>query len=116
MTLVFLTRTFIANPGYLPSWLKTPLTSNREPPINLVRIYNMRFWTANKIYSFEKFAEPGAATASHDDDNFEISFSTEADTAPENSSSRASMLIREENATSMQAETKGDIELQSLTG
>ena len=56
MTYIHLTRTFIANPGYLPSWLKIPaLNARREQPVNLVRVYNMRFWMANKIHNFEEF-------------------------------------------------------------
>ena len=57
MTYVFLFKTFITNPGYLPSWLKVPVTQEGYTPTRVVRIYNMRFWMANKIYSFEEFAE-----------------------------------------------------------
>lgn len=56
MTYLHLSRTFITNSGYLPAWLKIPqLNARREQPVNLVRVYNMRFWMANKIHSFEEF-------------------------------------------------------------
>ena len=71
MTYIFLARAYLANPGFVPLWLKTPLNANREAPLNLVRIYNMRFWMANRIHSFEEFVEHA-----NDDENIEISFST----------------------------------------
>ena len=72
MTFLFIFKTFFANPGYLPSWLKHPLNSNREPPNNLVRVYNMRFWMANKIHSFEEFLAPA-----DDENSIEIDFKIE---------------------------------------
>lgn len=54
MTFAFLTRTFIANPGYLPSYLKTPLVQDKFAPLRLIRIYNVRFWQRNKIHSFDE--------------------------------------------------------------
>lgn len=56
MTYVFLLRTFSVNPGYLPSWLKVPVTSEGLSPMNVVRIYNMRTWMTNGVYKFEQFA------------------------------------------------------------
>ena len=77
MTYIHLTRTFITNPGYLPSWLKIPaLNARREQPVNLVRVYNMRFWMANKIHNFEEFllVEDAEAQAKmQEDSNIEIS-------------------------------------------
>ena len=55
MTFIFLFRTFSVNPGYLPSWLKHPVTAEGLSPMNVVRIYNMRTWMANGIYNFEQF-------------------------------------------------------------
>ena len=60
MTLVFQIRTYITNPGYLPKWLKTPLNQNGMVPEQLVRIYNARFWIANRIYMFDEFIAPAA--------------------------------------------------------
>lgn len=85
MTNIFLIRTFIANPGYLPKWLKTPLNSQREPPVNLVRVYNMRFWMANKIHSFEEFVQP------IEEENIEISLNSTAETSEQ-------LIIEEESA------------------
>ena len=65
MTYVFILKTFFTNPGYLPEWLKTPMTADRQPPLEIVRIYNLRFWRANRIYSFEEFV-------TSEDDNIEI--------------------------------------------
>ena len=75
MTYIHLTRTFITNPGYLPSWLKLPaLNARSEQPVNLVRVYNMRFWMANKIHNFEEFllVEDAEAAKRRDDHNIEI--------------------------------------------
>ena len=55
MTYVFILECFVASPGYLPKWLKANLTSDSKAPMSLIRIYDMRFWMRNKIYSFEEF-------------------------------------------------------------
>ena len=55
MTYYFLFKACFRNPGYLPEWLKEPLIDNQFAPENLVRIYNMRTWMANGIYSFDKY-------------------------------------------------------------
>ena len=67
------------NPGYLPTWLKIPpLNARSEHPVNLVRVYNMRFWLANKIHNFEEFliledSEKEAQAQAQEDSNIEIS-------------------------------------------
>ena len=75
MTYIHLTRAFLANPGYLPNWLKVPMNANGEAPTDIVRIYNMRFWMANKIYMFDEFIKPDQ----EEDSNIEISLSTESE-------------------------------------
>jgi len=103
MTYVFLLRTFITNPGYVPSWLKTPLTSEALAPMNLVRIYNMRFWMANKIHSFDEFA---------DQPDIEISLGS-------SSQEKQSLLIFEESTdlTSRSGNSfSSDVEMQPLSG
>ena len=77
MTYIHLTRAFLANPGYLPKWLKVPMNINGEAPTDIVRIYNMRFWMANKIYMFDEFIKPEQDGA--EDSNIEISLSTESE-------------------------------------
>ena len=91
MSMIMLTKTYLANPGYLPLWLKTPLDHNRQAPVNLVRIYNLRFWIANKIYDFEEFIAPV------EDENIEININ---DTSTAESSVG---MIEEETATSRSA-------------
>ena len=66
-TYLFLTKTFLTNPGYLPRWLKVPMSQDGTAPYRVVRVYNMRFWMANKIHSFEEFLTPS------DEENIEIS-------------------------------------------
>ena len=56
MTYVFLFVTFTVNPGYIPNFLKLPVTNKGLAPMRIVRIYNMRTWLANGIYKFEQFA------------------------------------------------------------
>mmetsp|Transcript_155 Transcript_155/g.219 ORF Transcript_155/g.219 Transcript_155/m.219 type:complete len:90 (+) Transcript_155:154-423(+) len=58
MTYAFLTRTFLTNPGYLPKWLKVPKIEIGAEPKNLVRVYNLRHWIANKIHLHDEFLEP----------------------------------------------------------
>mmetsp|Transcript_9458 Transcript_9458/g.12860 ORF Transcript_9458/g.12860 Transcript_9458/m.12860 type:complete len:87 (-) Transcript_9458:941-1201(-) len=84
MTFIFIFKTFFANPGYLPEWLKTPLINGRDHPTNLIRVYNMRFWRANQIYSFEEFIAPD------DDENIEIDLKLEV---ADNSSTTTEPLI-----------------------
>ena len=50
MTYVFLFKTWMLNPGYLPKWLTDETVQNRP---ELLRIYNMRTWMANNIYDFD---------------------------------------------------------------
>jgi len=57
MTYVFLTRTFLTNPGYLPQWLRDRTLEDHDEIDRILRVYNMRLWAANKIYSFEEFVE-----------------------------------------------------------
>ena len=57
MTYVFLTKTFLTNPGYLPRWLRTPITDPGSDHYRVLRVYNMRVWVANKLYTFEEFVE-----------------------------------------------------------
>ena len=52
-TYLFLFRTFAVNPGYIPQWLKLTKNSDGTGPVRVVRIYNMRTWMANGIYSFD---------------------------------------------------------------
>ena len=54
-TYFFLIKACLRNPGFLPEWLKEPLVDGKFSPQNLLRIYNMRTWMANGIYSFEKY-------------------------------------------------------------
>ena len=84
MTYVFLFRTFSVNPGYLPSWLKVPVTSEGLSPMNVVRIYNMRTWMANGVYKFEQFATNDdieislASTRDSDKDEISSDFATKS--------------------------------------
>ena len=72
MTFLFIFKTFLTNPGYLPEWLKTPLTADKQVPHELLRIYNLRFWRANRIYSFEEFV-----VNDEEDNNIEIDLKLE---------------------------------------
>ena len=54
---LFMFRVYISNPGYIPSWLKHPKTDEGLAPCNVLRIYNMRTWMANGIYSYDEFAD-----------------------------------------------------------
>ena len=58
MTYLFIIKAFISNPGYLPEWLKLPLSAN-ETPHDIIRVYNMRFWRSCGIYEFEEFVASG---------------------------------------------------------
>ena len=85
MTYVHLARAYVTNPGYLPEWLKTPCTNEGLAPVQLLRIYNMRTWMANGIYTFEEFADQGALA------DLEISFAdSSTDLSITESSSAAS--------------------------
>ena len=55
-TYVYIFITFTVNPGYLPAKYKTPKTSKGYAPCALLRIYNMRLWMANDIYTFDEFS------------------------------------------------------------
>ena len=55
MTYVHLTLSFVMSPGYAPDWLKCQPGRDGKPPYRLLRIYNMRFWARNNIYSFDEF-------------------------------------------------------------
>ena len=55
MTYVFILASFILSPGYLPEWFKTAPGRDGKAPMRLLRIYNMRFWARNNIYSFDEF-------------------------------------------------------------
>jgi len=57
MTYIHLAVTLVMDPGYLPEWLKAPLKQDKKAPMELVRIYNIRLWKANKIKDFESFFE-----------------------------------------------------------
>ena len=57
MTLWYL---YLANqtcPGYLSADFKTPLTEKGLAPVQIIRLYNMRHWLANEIYTFEEYCE-----------------------------------------------------------
>ena len=61
MTYAFLTMTYLRNPGYLPKWLRAPVALDPEAdPLQLVRVYNLRLWLANGIYSFEEYLQKSA--------------------------------------------------------
>ena len=53
MCMIFLVTTWLKNPGFLPRYFETPLTSENLSPMKLIRIYNMRTWTANNIFDFK---------------------------------------------------------------
>ena len=54
MTYAHLIRCLLANPGYVPDWLKAPLKlPEKLAPLELVRLYNMRSFESNNIYSFD---------------------------------------------------------------
>ena len=53
MTYLHLIKTNRADPGHLPDWLKTTSQPNSLTPDELVRLYNMRSFESNKIYSFD---------------------------------------------------------------
>ena len=57
MTYLYLTMTFLTNPGYLPRWLRDINIDPTTDPYRTLRIYNMRVWIANKLYLFEEFLE-----------------------------------------------------------
>ena len=53
MTYLHLTRCLLADPGYIPNFLKTPLKMpEKVAPLEKVRLYNMRLFEENNIYSF----------------------------------------------------------------
>ena len=53
MTYLHLTRCLLADPGYLPNYLKTPLNMpSKTAPLEKVRLFNMRLYEENNIYSF----------------------------------------------------------------
>lgn len=54
MTYLHLTRCLLSDPGYIPTYLKAPLKMPEKlAPAELVRIYNMRAFEHNNIYSFD---------------------------------------------------------------
>ena len=54
MTYLHLIRCLLADPGYLPEYLKAPLKMpEKTAPLELVRLYNMRSFESNNIYSFD---------------------------------------------------------------
>ena len=53
-TYLHLGRCFLSDPGYVPDWLKAPLKMPEKlAPLELVRLYNMRAFESNNIYSFD---------------------------------------------------------------
>ena len=53
MMYAHLIRCLLADPGYIPGWLKAPLKPEKLAPLELVRLYNMRAFEWNDIYSFD---------------------------------------------------------------
>ena len=62
MTYAHLIRCLFADPGYIPNWLKAPLKPEKLAPLELVRLYNMRAFEWNDIYSFDNLDARGADT------------------------------------------------------
>ena len=57
MCMIFLVKTWLKNPGFLPRYFETPLTSENLSPMRLIRIYNMRTWAANNIFDFKNYVD-----------------------------------------------------------
>ena len=110
MTYIHLSLAFFSNPGYIPKWLKVPMNSQREAPLDLVRIYNMRFWMANNIYSFDEFIKPESG---QEDSNISINLDSSLEL---NSPTIANNLTIEEETTQRTTTNSlnQDIEMQSL--
>lgn len=56
-TLVYLIISWKTVPGYLPNEFKTPLTEEGFAPVPLLRLYNMRSWLANGLYTFDELCD-----------------------------------------------------------
>ena len=63
MTYVFIIKTLISDPGYVPDVFKVPARADKMAPLELVRIYNMRSWIKNGIHDFQKDLESAALKA-----------------------------------------------------
>ena len=61
MTYAYLTKTFMLNPGYLPSWLCAPTIDADCDTNRLLRILNLRLWVANKIITYEGHSKDNGA-------------------------------------------------------
>ena len=61
MTYAHLFRCLLADPGYVPEEYKAPLKMPEKlAPLELVRLYNVRSFSSNKIYSFDNLGHnPG---------------------------------------------------------
>ena len=54
MTYAHLLMCLLSDPGYIPEFLKAPLKMPEKlAPLELVRLYNMRSFENNNIYSFD---------------------------------------------------------------
>jgi oxalate decarboxylase/phosphoglucose isomerase-like protein (cupin superfamily) len=54
MTLVSIVATAASDPGYISNHYKHPLTNEGNPPLNLLRVYNMKMFQTLKLYDFAK--------------------------------------------------------------
>jgi hypothetical protein len=57
MTLLSLFLTAASDPGYLAEKYQHPLTPEGHAPLTQLRLHNMKFFTANKLYDFSKVNE-----------------------------------------------------------
>ena len=114
MTYVFLFVTLTMDPGYLPDYLKAPLKQDKKPPLELVRIYNIRQWRLNQIKDFESFftdlEAPGGNGEQEDtaSSNADVDFSVET---ADNTSIDDSRLLEAANK-----DDKKAIEMKALDG
>ena len=76
------------------------MTAERDPPFNTVRVYNMRFWMANKIHSFEELvtSDEGAAES---EASIEINIE-------ERAASETSFIVEEANNSTTTSSTSAD--------
>ena len=73
MTFAHLFRCLLADPGYLPDFLKAPLKQPKNlAPLELVRLYNMRTFESNEIYSFDNLSANYGASDVGGDGNVHV--------------------------------------------
>ena len=79
MTYAHLVTCLISDPGYIPEWLKAPLKPEKLAPLELVRLYNMRSFESNDIYSFDNLDARNNAGDIGGDENSTSTFVDEDD-------------------------------------